>query len=341
MNLKKINYRKLKKRTNLILISIGFIFFFYLIYRIGIDNIVSNLSSFGFWFIPIFFLGGIWILSQAKAWNIIQNQFFRRASIFFFFRLRIIGDALNNVLPSANLGGDAARAYLIKNNIPLNEGIAGVFVDKTIEFIGGMLFTATGLLVSFLFSYIPESLILPGLICLGITFLGITTLIILQLNGFYKILLKITSFIPSIQRLLKNQETKFRSLENNLRMLYTKAIWKMVLALAFHYLARILGAVEVFIILKVLGIQTNFIEALFISAMVTIINTIFFLMPGQWGVTEGAFVLVLKSLGYSAGIGLSLGIIRRIRKLFYVGLGLLFFSFRKGIKLSNRSQNAD
>ena len=331
----------LKKNIKLILSLIGFIFFFYLIYRIGIDTLIFNISFFGFWFIPIFFLGGIWILCQAKAWNIIQNQFFRRASIFFFFRLRIIGDALNNVLPSANLGGDAARAYLIRNNIPLNEGIAGVFVDKTIEFIGGMLFTATGLLVSFLFSYIPESLILPGLICMGITFLGITTLIILQLNGLYKILLKITSFIPSIQRFLKNREPQFRSLDNNLKMLYTQALGKMVLALAFHFFARILGAVEVLLILRVLGIQTNFIEALFISAMVTIINTIFFLMPGQWGITEGAFVVVLKSLGYPAGIGLSIGIIRRIRKLFFVGIGLFFLNLGKGIKLSNRSQNAD
>jgi len=331
----------LKKNIKLILSLIGFIFFFYLVYRIGIDILIFNISIFGFWFILSFFLGAIWLLFQAIAWNIIQNHLFRRASILFFFRIKIIGDALNTVLPSANLGGEVARAYLIKNKIPLNEGIPGVLVDKTFEFIGGMFFMIIGLLGAFFFARVPESMILPGSIFLGIVFLQIVLLIISQLKGIYTILLKITRFIPSIQQFLKNRETQFRSLDSNLKMLYKQALGKMLLVLAFHYLARILGAVEVLLILKVLGIQTNFIEVLFISSMITIINTVFFLMPGQWGITEGAFVVVLKSLGYPAGIGLSIGIIRRIRKLFFVGLGLFLLRLRKGVSLRKRDQNVD
>jgi uncharacterized membrane protein YbhN (UPF0104 family) len=82
-------------------------------------------------------------------------------------------------------------------------------------------------------------------------------------------------------------------------------------------------------IMAVLGAPVDFIQALFIATIVTSANTAFFLFPGQWGVTESVHVLVLQSMGYPAAVGLSLGLIRRIRKLMFVGLALVLLQLTK------------
>jgi uncharacterized membrane protein YbhN (UPF0104 family) len=83
------------------------------------------------------------------------------------------------------------------------------------------------------------------------------------------------------------------------------------------------------IIMAVLKAPVNFIQALFISTVATAGNSAFFLLPGQWGVMEGVFMFVIQSLGYPAAVGLSLSVIKRIRKLLFTGLGLLLFASLK------------
>ena len=75
------------------------------------------------------------------------------------------------------------------------------------------------------------------------------------------------------------------------------------------------AALEVLVVMAVLGAPVTVVEALFICAVVTVGNTVFFLLPGQWGVAESVHVLVVQSLGYPPAIGLSLALLRRIRRL--------------------------
>jgi len=307
----------------------GLLFFFYLIQRLGWGTIIGNIGRFGAWFAVICLLGAAWVLCQSLAWTMIQNSLSQKVSLLFIIRIRLICDALNLLLPSASLGGDAARAYLLKKKVHLKEGLAGVLMDKTFEFIGGLLFMTVGLVISFLSVRLPRALLVPGILCLVITFVVISALVVLQLKGFTSMLLKITRFIPRLQQLVRSKENEFRTLDANLKKLYAKANWKIPAAIALQFTARMTGAVETLIILRALGAPVQFSEAIYISAVVTIVNTIFFLLPGQWGVMEGAHVLLVKSLHYRSALGLSLGIIRRIRKMVFVAAGLILFTIEK------------
>jgi hypothetical protein len=78
------------------------------------------------------------------------------------------------------------------------------------------------------------------------------------------------------------------------------------------------------------------VQALFISTSVTVGNTVFFLLPGQWGVMESVHILVVQSLGYPPAVGLSLAIIRRIRRLVIVGVALMLFASKRPVRSSFR-----
>jgi glycosyltransferase 2 family protein len=310
----------------------GLLLFVYLILRTGVGPLLENLSRFGIWFPAILAVGASWLFFQACAWSIIQNAYFRKVPFGRLLCVRVIGDALNILLPSASLGGDAARAYMIKDQTPLKEGIAGVLFDKTIEFIASTVFLAASLLLGSLFIKMPEGLLAPTILCLIVTTAGLFFLVFFSARGFYDILLRISGILPGIKRWVIHREDKIKALEGNLRLLYRKGnlkSLKLAAALGFHFLARVAGAVEVLIILRVLGARVDFIQAFFIFTVVVITNTIFFLLPGQWGITESASILVLQSLGYPAALGLSLSVIRRIRKLAFVALALILFVVEK------------
>ncbi len=62
---------------------------------------------------------------------------------------------------------------------------------------------------------------------------------------------------------------------------------------------------------------------------VTIVNTAFFVVPGHFGVMESAHILIVRSLGFTAALGLSVGVIRRIRKLATIAVALFVFVLSK------------
>jgi uncharacterized protein (TIRG00374 family) len=324
------------KGVRSLLVAAGVALFFYLIWRIGFDALLANVSRFGVWFLAILAVGALWLFLQTCAWSIIQSACSIKVPFLSLLRIKIIGDAFNVLLPSASLGGEAVRAYMLKKAVPLKEGIPGIVFDKTIEFVASTLFLASGLLLGSLFVRLPEGLLAPTVICLAVTAAGTVLLIIFSVQGVCATLARITTRFPRARKWVESRKEHLETLDENLRLLYRKGHLKTVAAIAFHFLARAAGSVEVLIILRVLGVPVGPAQAVFIYSVIVVINTVFFILPGQWGVTESTTVLLLQALGQPAAIGLSLGVIRRIRKIAFVGLafGLFFVHNRGGGKSS-------
>jgi uncharacterized protein (TIRG00374 family) len=312
-----------------LLTGVGVAILLYLVYRMGWRTIVANITHFGGWFAVILLVQMGWVVLQAAAWYIIQNSLSPRAPFLFFVRIKIISDTMNTVLPTANLGGDAMRAYLVKPRIPLKEGVPGILVDKTVESIAGTLFMACGILIAIVFFPLPRALALPALVCLLVLLVAITLLVFFQFRGFYRSSMAIFGWIPPARRLLRRKEALLRMLDRNLRRLYRRGGARIQLAVGLHFLARLVGVLELLVVMWVLHQPVSFLGGWFISAAVTVANTILFMVPGHWGVQEGMYVLVLKSMYFSGSAGLSLAIIRRIRRLFLLGFGLVLLHLEK------------
>jgi len=327
-----VNSARRRSKTPLLVVKIllnilGFLLFVLLLGRIGIPNLLFNLKKFGAGFILICLVGAGWLMAQAAAWSIIQNSLNSgRISFLTFFRIKIMSDALNTLIPSANLGGDITRAYVIRKYIRMRDSVPGVLADKTLEFVAGAIFMAGGLLGALLSLPLPQALMDIGWLCLFLTVAGLILLIYMQIRGFYKPLLRLSRFVPKLNRAVHAKESEIRSLDQNFGRLYGRPRHPLILAEALHLFARALGLLEIWIVLGLLGSPVSAAEAFLIGSLVAVANTVFFLMPGQWGVSEGAHVFLLQSLGRPAAIGLSLGVIRRIRKIIFIGLGLILIN---------------
>ncbi len=64
-----------------LLVAAGVALFFYLIWRIGFEAILANISRFGVWFLAILAVGASWLFFQTCAWSIIQNTLLQEGAV--------------------------------------------------------------------------------------------------------------------------------------------------------------------------------------------------------------------------------------------------------------------
>jgi uncharacterized membrane protein YbhN (UPF0104 family) len=72
-----------------------------------------------------------------------------------------------------------------------------------------------------------------------------------------------------------------------------------------------------------LGYPVSFVAAFLLTSLSLVINSAFFFIPSGVGVFEGGHVFLFHLLGLDPGLGLGVGIIRRIRKVFWILMGFL------------------
>jgi uncharacterized membrane protein YbhN (UPF0104 family) len=331
-----------KRQFKLRIISgaLGFLLFVILIYRVGFRVIVDNFSKIGAWFFVTCLIALAWIFLQSLAWAIVQSAF-QPVPFLTLFRAKVMADGLNTLLPTANMGGEAARALIIKKHSPLREGIPGIVFDKTLEYLASLFYLGAGLFLSIIYLKIPERLKISALVVLATTAVGITILVILQFKGVFNILRKLAKVFPKGRKWFREEEEVLRQFDSNMRLLFSHSKFKTLTAWLLHVISRLLGALEIYVILKVMGIPVSIIKVIFISVFVVIVNTAFFIIPGQWGTAEGANMLAAATVGYPVSAGLSVGVVRRARKIFFAAITVILLLIRKEkIKLT-RSQDED
>jgi uncharacterized membrane protein YbhN (UPF0104 family) len=82
-------------------------------------------------------------------------------------------------------------------------------------------------------------------------------------------------------------------------------------------------ALEVYVILACLGAQAGIPSSIAIGALSVFIKGGTFFIPGSLGAQEGGNLLLLQAFGYSDVTGLTFALLRRVRELVWIGIGLL------------------
>ncbi len=316
-----------KRIVQRVFFAIGLILFAYLVKQLGAAELWRSIQLIGWWWLAIIVLAVCWIASHTWAWREVLAFFGHRLPLWELFKLKMIADAINMVVPSANLGGDTLRAHLIRDWVPGTDGIPSVLIDKTLDYISKMLFNIAGFAIALFFIDIPAMWFWGCLIYLVFIFIFYALLVLAQLKGLSGGLLWVTQFIPPLRKALEKRKAQLQLLDTNLHAAYTKGRKPIVLAACWHMLGRLLGLVEIWLLLWLLGAPVGFAAVFFVSAVVNVVNGVFFIVPGQWGVAEGAQVMLVQLLGFPAAIGLSLGVIRRLRRLLFAGVGLMMYYF--------------
>jgi hypothetical protein len=84
-----------------------------------------------------------------------------------------------------------------------------------------------------------------------------------------------------------------------------------------------MAILEVYLLLYFMGARVGFLGTLVLESFTKLINVVGAVNPGNFGTYEGGNMILSRLLGITGSAGLTLGLCRRVRSLFWKGIGLL------------------
>ncbi len=123
----------------------------------------------------------------------------------------------------------------------------------------------------------------------------------------------------------KRHEQRLLSLDESLRQFFRHEKKQFAKSLFWHGAGWFVSAMEVPLILYLLGHPISWQDGCFMAAMAQLGSSVAVAIPEGIGFYEGGHYLAATLLGLPPSLGLSVGLIRRVRELFWHGVGMLMF----------------
>lgn len=262
------------------------------------------------------------------AWRLSVGQRLPRMMV--YFRLRWIREAVNALLPVAQMGGNLVGIRMLaQRGVPGALAGAGTTLDLTVEALTQFAWTMIGIAV--LAAISSETSWRPwlegGMVTMALGLLGF---VLAQRAGLMRL---IEGFAERLQRVFPGLSIEsVRGLHAELMRLQAnrRALGR---SFAVHLLAWMLGTFEVWLALTAMGVPVSLAEALVIESLGMAARSAGFVVPGALGVQEAGFILVCELFQIPADTAIALSMVKRVREL-TVGLpGLLAWQWSEGRRL--------
>ncbi|HLD45734.1 MAG TPA: lysylphosphatidylglycerol synthase domain-containing protein, partial [bacterium] len=111
-------------------------------------------------------------------------------------------------------------------------------------------------------------------------------------------------------------------------------------AFAYHFAGRVLGAVEIMIAFYAFSGRLDFTFGVILAALTSFFAATFGFIPGALGILEGLYASLFSLYGFSPDMGVSVQIVRRLRVLLWVGVGIGLMDYEiVGVQLKKIKHN--
>ncbi len=244
------------------------------------------------------------------------------------WKIRMVGEAVNNTTPLATMGGEPVKAVLLKKHFSMGyrEGTASLIIAKTTNLLALVVFLVAGFGLMLATDVLPSSYnLIAGAGLIAFT-AGILLFFLVQR---YKISSLAGTWIARTRlgRFLEDLLHHVHDMEDRLIHFYIRHRRRFLLALALALANWVIGALELYVTLWFLGHPVTFSEAWIIEAIAQLVRSGAFFIPGALGVQEGAFMIVIEAMTGRGVLGLAVAMIRRFREIIWIGWGVLLGGF--------------
>ncbi len=311
-----------------LLLAVGLVVLGGLLWHIGLFQVWETMEHVGFvaFCIVLTPLLVVYLL-DTYGWFLTLGQWARRVGFVRLFMVRMAGEAINVTTPTAMLGGEPVKAYLLtRYEVPMVEGLASVVTAKTIMVIAQILFMLLGLGVTLWLVGAGEYNVLLAVVSLGLLGFGVFLFLILQRYGIGMGLLTVADTCRIRSRRLEAARPQLLELDQTIRTFYRQRRRTFLLSLGVHFVAWLTELFEVYAILYFLGAEVGWLSSLSIAAIAVLIKGSVSFVPGGLGAQEGGYLFLLVALGYGELTGITFALIRRIRELLWILIGLVFLA---------------
>jgi uncharacterized membrane protein YbhN (UPF0104 family) len=279
-----------KLALRLIIAGAGLVLFAWFVHRTGVNTISRAFATLG-WSAPLILLPfALVYLLDTVGWRLCFGRTLSKAISFgTLFRIRWAGESLNNVVPSAYLGGEAVKVYLLhKRGLPVVDGASSV---------AGM-FAVSGAATAV-----------------------IAMLFWLQHRGMFSTLLALTGRLRLRIRALTSRAESLRQLDRQIFDFYRSDRRRFLSSVTFYLLGWIADSLEILLVSRLLGMPLYWSQALAFEAFIGVAKALGVFAPAALGVQESGVIFLSYLFGFPPALAVPYAIIRRARDLTFALIG--------------------
>jgi uncharacterized protein (TIRG00374 family) len=240
------------------------------------------------------------------------------------FMTRMAGESINNLTPFAYMGGEPVKAHLLTRfHIPMVEGMAAALMAKLLMSIAQFAFVVLGgaLAMSHLVTRPDVLWTLVVVVLAGGAVLGI--LIHALQGGIFTQIYRLLDRWKLTPSFMESGREHLRRLDETLVGFYQRHPRHLGLSLLWHFIGWTVGSLEVLTLFYAVGLPIAPTEALAIEALASVAKGVAFFIPGSLGVQDGGNVFIIALFGFPSSLGLTFSIVRRMRELTWISMGVL------------------
>ncbi len=307
--------------TQVALATIGLLLLVALIYQTGPLQLARHLAVLGWWAPLVFVPYAVASVFDAVGWRVTFVR--HRPTLWLLYLARLIGEAMNSLTPTAYLGGEPVKAFVLQRfGVPLTEGAVSVILAKTALTIAQIAFVVVGVAL-FMIRRDVGMITVPTM--LGLTLGGVVAtfvLVAMQRRGLVAFVARLILRVLPRARLAARLAAGAPEVDAQLRAFYSAAPCAAAASVAFHFVGWVTGAAEVFVIMQLIGHPVSIGDAIIIEALAQPTRLAGILIPGTLGVQEAGGMVIFRVLDLPPDLGLAMMLLKRVREIGYNLLGV-------------------
>ncbi|MFA5907568.1 MAG: lysylphosphatidylglycerol synthase domain-containing protein [Vicinamibacterales bacterium] len=312
---------------NIIVAVIGAALLVFTIRRVGWAEVVSGVTSVGWWFILVVILGATRMASRSRAWMACANEPGSGGGTLSFgaaFSAMLAADALGNLTPLGLLASEPTKIMMTRARISTVTSVASVTIENAFYTASVAMVLLGGTWFFFQRAAVPPALEqLAEVIVVAILVAAVVGLWAARSQPAV-----LSRFAPLIMRLAGRASVPadaFREVEARiygvLRWPFLRLAHVAVWEVAFH----IAAVAEVWLVLRLLPAASGatLVDAFLLESAGRFVTIAFKFIPYRLGIDEAGSGAVAQIIGIGPAAGVTLALVRRLRILVLNAAGLV------------------
>ncbi|MGE0865808.1 MAG: lysylphosphatidylglycerol synthase transmembrane domain-containing protein [Vicinamibacterales bacterium] len=307
---------------NILIAIVGIGLLVFTIRQVGWSEVVSGITSVGWWFVAVVVLGAVRMACRARAWMVCSGDAqlrFRDA-----FGAMIAADALGNLTPLGLLASEPTKIILTRSRVSAVTGVASVTIENAFYTASVLTVLLAGTWFFFQRAAVPPALeqIAEGLV-VAITVAGAVALWLARRQPAL-----LSRFAPLISRLAGRSAVPANAIREVEARIYGVLGWplsRLAHVGGWEAIFHIAAVAEVWLVLRLLpgGAGATLVDAFLMESAGRFVTIAFKFIPYRLGIDEAGSGAVAQAIGIGPAAGVTLALIRRLRIITLNALGLI------------------
>jgi putative membrane protein len=300
-------------------LPVGIVILLALTLNLKLGDALHMIAQAGYALLLLIPLHALPLLLDAQGWRVLLD---RRASLAFLWWIATVREAVSRLLPVLGIGGEVVGIRLAQWRVPDGSGVAAsVIVEVMVTLAVQYVFSAIGVVLIVASAQSGDAWMA---IALGLVLslpVPATLFVLMRRGGVFVTIERFARRLfgpdnPILQRIDGTRlDADIDALMVRTRVLLQAFLWQLA--------GYVLGALETWAALALLGHPVSVGGAVAIEAITQAVRHAAFFVPSGLGVQEATVVLLARLFGVDHNAALSLALIKRMREVIFGCLALV------------------